>query len=435
MKYFGLFAFFLALGATIVGVGGAWAQERSETSQASQDEPSEADLLRAKYEARLDALELSNQSLDRVVQVGGWIGFTIAAVAVIGSFYFGKSISDIRDQAEKTAKNSIQDAIRGTNEKNGDLQNVLEDVKNTSQRLKDIESELSGYVTLRDVAQSASGFDPLVEYYEIYPEIDRRAEATTRMRTGDQSIDPKDTSYDRDFRQRIALVFDRLLTRLRENEKSGTQKLTSSDYFNLSANASKLGMDFVSLEFMEAAERIAKGSDPEVTSRLVRLRLSMTVITDEEAKELLRKALRDTSADVLHLVVSEAFNIGVSTSDPIGVAEVIMNELPEDLRASSICLLNASRLSLFGSTQEHWSRARELYVSGIDAFAKEAPTARWFKDSAAEIAKIVEADLSLMELGDPPILERIEKGLAPDVFIKKYGFAFFAFYNQHVNTA
>jgi hypothetical protein len=242
------------------------------------------------------------------------------------------------------------------------------------------------------------------------------------MRSGDTSVQISETTLDVEFRQRAAVVFERLLEAVRLGKQEGqTPKVGSVTLFNAAANASNADLDFVSLQLMQAAFEMTSGRAPEIASRYIRQQLTMSLISPDEAKERIASVLANTSGYDLHLVVSEAFNIGVHISDPAGMATLIIDGLPENLRGISYVLVNNARLNLLGSTPEHWVAAEQLYSNGIRAFAKESPTTRWYESSKNELAGILKQRPDFACCAQSALSDVLEKAPTLADFAIKYG--------------
>jgi len=188
-----------------------------------------------------------------------------------------------------------------------------------------------------------------------------------------------------------------------------------------------MDMDFVALELMRRANKFSNGDwldrllkdeewpeqlqGVEIAARYVRQLLSMDEITYEEAKKAITAVMRTANALNLHLVVSEAFNIGLKTASPSRMADLIRENLPEHLQNVSYVLLNSARLKYLSGLPEHVEEGEELFLSGLEAFAKETPAARWFEHSAQELASILQEDPDLARKHEDRIRRAIRKRL------------------------
>lgn len=358
--------------------------------------------LAAKYEGRLQAMENQQKHFDNFLTLiagfGGAVGVILLAGGVVLVFFTGKTFADVNKRAEKAAKDAIDESIRGANEEGKNLSDVIKQVEKAREKLGTIEKELVGYTALRDTAKAASEFDPLIEYYAIRNEIvNRRGKSEQMSQQEDRSetitVDLKDTIYDPEFRQRAAVVFERLLRALRADQEQEKVRLSADDLYNIAANASMVSMNFVSLELMELADQIS-GHAPKMASRLIDRQLQLGKITQKQAKQNIAKVLQHTPIFDTHLVVSEASNIGVHSSDMAGMADVIKQNLPEQQRTLSYVLLNSARLKLNGCTPKDWQDAENTFKTGIAAMQKESPSARWYQNSIDEIRKIVQEQRS-----------------------------------------
>lgn len=183
-------------------------------------------------------------------------------------------------------------------------------------------------------------------------------------------------------------MFERLLKVVRDDLKNGKPKVEIVTLFNAAANASKMDMDFVSLELMEAAVNQDKSKSPENIARLIRQRLTMSRISSEDALSEIQKVLAQTGGFNMDQVLAEAFNIGVRTAQPTRVARVIQDRLPSRLASSSYAKLIRARLMLMGSTTEDWTSGEMLLKEGLAAFQGEPNSVRWKGDSMKEILRI-----------------------------------------------
>lgn len=172
---------------------------------------------------------------------------------------------------------------------------------------------------------------------------------------------------------------------------------------------------------MEAADELSDGNAPEITSRLIRQRLGLAKINNEEAKDATAKVLSKTTGFDLHLVVSEAFNIGIHASDPVGMADLIQNHLPNELSSVSYVFLNNARLKMMGNSMSDWDKGKQLYFDGLAAFTNEAKTARWYKHSAEEIGKFIEDQPDIRHAGEKPLMQILGKSPTSQEFARKYG--------------
>lgn len=356
-----------------------------------------------KYQDRLDAIAIEKRSFEWSIQILTAFGGIIALAGAIGAYRFGKSFKELRDIVREDASATFRREFFGNKDQLEDVAKLKNEYESARITLESITQDLKGYSALAEAARRASRFDPLVEYFTLDREIDVRSEKTMAMRDGDTSISISETTHDVEFRQQAAVVFERLLEAVRLGKQEGqTPKVGSVTLFNAAANASKAGLDFVSLQLMQAAFEMTSGRAPEIASRYIRQQLSMSVISPVEAKERIASVLANTSGFDLHLVVSEAFNIGLRISDPTGMATLIIDSLPENLRGISYVLLNNARLYLLGSTPEHWVAAEQLFINGIRAFAEESPTTRWYESSQTEIKRILKERPDLAAALSPP---------------------------------
>lgn len=359
-------------------------------------------LIEARYKARLDAMEMDRATFDRAMVAAKWLGGVATIVMVGFGFFAGRSISDVHQTARETAVNTIQTAIREQNALGKNLAELFKLTSDAQKRLNGLEEELSGYSALRDVAATASGFDPLVGYYSIEREIEQRREKTIALANGSEAIPVSETTWDTDFRQRAAVVFDKLLADVTESEKAGKLKLSTIDLYNAAASASGASLDFVAIELMEIAARQDRNNSADLGARLVRQRLSMSRIDQDEAKQAISPILAASTWHNLHFVLSEAFNIGL-TVGPGDMAHIIEASLPQGMGDASISLLIRSRLLLLGGTTGDWEEALVLFKGALEAFQKESPTAQWHRNSRDEILRVLQVRPDLMSTHREPL--------------------------------
>lgn len=353
-------------------------------------------ILSAKYEAKVDNLATDRKSFEDLIRAATWVGGIASVLLVVFSFFIGKSITDIQSVAKTSANNAFQDAIRERTAEGVKIEGMVEKSFKILDSLKNMEKSLEGYVRLLGVAESASSFDPLIGYYSIDREIDERSLKTRYLFSGDSQIKMEETTRDQQFRQKAAVIFEKLLASVREDKKTGNIRFEVETLYNAAADASKIDMDFVSLELMEMAFAIDKKASPVIEARLIRQRLSMSRISPEEALSKIQTVLSKTKGHDVHHVVSEAFNIGIIISDPSGMAELIRNNLPNDLFNVSYVKLNQARLFLMGNSEEHWSRGKKIACKGVLLMEKEVSSAPWYENSEEEIMKINRSNPGLL---------------------------------------
>ena len=283
----------------------------------------------------------------------------------------------------------------------------------------------------RDLQAERKSFDPLVEYKALAREVRKRHEKSREAAVNPAAKIPlEETIDDPAFRRRAASVFEKILDDLDREESRRT--IDSVELYNMAATASQMDMDFVALELMRRANKFSNGDwldkllkegqwpeqlqGVEIAARYVRQLLSMDEITYEEAKKAITAVMRAANALDLHLVVSEAYNIGLKTASPSQVADLIRENLPEHLREVSYVLLNSARLKYLSGLPEHVKEGEKLFLSGLDAFAKETPAARWFEHSAKELATILREDPDLARKHE----DRIRHAIRPQRTVQDF---------------
>lgn len=337
---------------------------------------------------KLEAMEMSWNTLDKAVWVASLVGIVVIVIFGAVSLLGIKSVNDINERVRSAARVAVDESFREKSGIAGDLVSEAEKIKDISKQLVEIKAQLKSYADLADTADAALKFDPLIEYRILKPEIERRHEASRKLRRGDTSIKAEDTLADVDFSRRVAVVFSRILQAAKDDEAAKRQRLSTVDLFNLSASASEADLDFVSLELMEIAVRQDKSRQPEVEARLIRQRLAASRITREEAKAALEPVLRRVNGFDLHLVVSEAFNIALHSADPAGMSDLIQSSLDEKLRRISYVPLVRAELLFMSDVADDWKKADTLFAEGLEALERESVEARWFQSSARQVVKL-----------------------------------------------
>lgn len=376
----------------------------------------------AQWRARADQLETERKALDTLIFAAKLVGFVVVSIALGLTFFVGKSLSDLHSEARETALSAFDSALREKSKVSESLEKTAQNLQSSNRSLKEIEEELKGYASLRDVAEIAQGFDPLANYYNIRQEIQERVLKTKKMLQGDDSINQENTTYSLEFRQRAAVVFEGLLSAVRDDTASEKNRLSGNDLFNAAANAAEADLDFVALELMEIAAKIDNGIRPEIEARLIRQRLAGGRINPAEAREAIGTVLEKVTGFDLHLVVSEAFNIGLHTADPAGIAYLIDSRLRPELKAASYPKLNGARLLFMSIDKEDQKNGKEWYCDGLEALLREVPTLRWYSDSMDELAWIFETRPDLFDSCNHISLDDVfGKSHSIQSFAKKFG--------------
>jgi hypothetical protein len=265
---------------------------------------------------------------------------------------------------------------------------------------------LSGYVALAETAEVASRFDPLVEFYEMRAEVKKRRPLTIASRMGKQ-VDTSETTDDPIFRQRAAVVFERLLEAIKTDQTSKANRLGTVDLFNAAAVASEADMDFVSVQLMEAAASLDVDIPVEIEARLIRQQVSLSRITDQKAIERLKAVMQRTTGYDVHLVASEAYNICQKIARPSETAKLVMDHVSTELRNNSYVLLNGARMMGMGSQQEDWDIAKDWAIKGVSAFLGEPKSVRWYESSQEEIIRLRDERPDIKDLFGEELDERL----------------------------
>ena len=344
-------------------------------------------LLEARYSARLEALEIRKETIEQLVNWIKYGGSTVAVGLALLGWWFGSSYSEATNNAQKAASSAFEREFFRNTENAKDFSDLKQKYEAAIASLTKIVSDLKGYVALREIVGKVENFDPLELYSALDQEIDLRERKTRQYTTsGDTPI--TETTHDPAFRQKAAFIFQRLLNVVREDAKSGKPKIEVITLFNAAANAAKVDMDFVSLELMEAAVAQDKSKTPENEARLIRQRLTMSRISDEQSLAAMREVIRRTSGFNVHHVLSEAFNVGLRTANPAGMGRMIMDELPNDLKSTSYAQLIAARLLSMGNNAADWTPASTLKAKGVAALHSEPKTVRWHSSSLSEARRL-----------------------------------------------
>jgi hypothetical protein len=338
----------------------------------------------ALLEPRIAALEIDKSSLDRTLWFLQFLGGLGLLGGIAATFVVGKSLRDLRETVKIETQRAFEDTLRTETGLGGDLAKLLGDIKESTEQVEKIKGNLSGYVALAKTAEDASKFDPLVEYYELRADIKLRRPKTIALRYG-MPVSTVETTDDSAFRQRAAVVFERLLASVADDERAGTNRLGSEDLFNAAAAASEADMDFVSIQFMAAAAKLGGDIPVEVEARLIRQQVSLSRITNQDAMSRLAKVLQRTTGFDVHLVGSEAFNIGLKAADPVEYAMLVVDNVSPDLYKNAYVLLNGARLMSMGSTQQDWDTGRDWAITGVNAFLAEPKSVRWYESTQGEI--------------------------------------------------
>lgn len=362
-------------------------------------------IIDARYTARLNAMEMERTSFDNLILSAKWLG-GLASILLLGfAFIAGRSLREIRETSKNEAKSLFENEMRRAATETGSLRASFKEVSAVEEELKRLKEELSGYTDLTTVVRSATGFDPLVQYQSLNKEIDRRRKATIRLMQDDDSIEIKDTIAHVDFRQRAAVVFEALIATARDGHENGGLTIDANTLFNASQNASAADMDFVALEFLEIASAVSGKARPEIEASLIRKRITMSRYHsneksggDERAWSEIENVLSQVSGFDLHLVTSEAFNVGIQLADPVRMARTIQSSLPEQLREVSYSRMIQARLMLIGGESEvDWTAGRELFRDSLVALEKEFPSVRWYKHTAEDVPKVLSDDPNILD--------------------------------------
>lgn len=377
--------------------------------------------LEIKYGARLDAMAMDRTTFETAVTAAQWLGGIVTLLVLGFAVFAGKSLHDVQKAARETAINAVDTVIREQNAEHKNLLEVFKLADRSLTNLREMERQLAGYADLLTVAKTASGFDPLQGYHAIRHEFDGRRRNSIKLFQGDTSIDLADTTSDPAFRQRAAIVFDGMLKEVAATKGTGLSKLSTVDLFNAAADASQGDLDFVALQLMEAAVELDKSVAPDLRARLIRQRLSMSRITRSEAKDEMGKVLHTAEGFNLHLVVSEAFNVGMQTADPAGMATRIATDLPEHLRDVSYSRFARARLLLMSDNAADWERAIATSRQGLVALLSESRTARWYSHSLGDLAKLLHDRPDLLELENERLEALFGKTSNPEVMMQRFG--------------
>jgi hypothetical protein len=341
------------------------------------------------YRSKIEAIELHSKTINQILEwmkIGG--GALTIGIAILG-WWFGNSYSTATENAQKAASSAFEREFFKNTENAKDFTALKTKYDTAIQSLKKIETDLKGYSELRNIIGNVENFDPLELYASLDKEIDQRYERSKLYSDPEAQVKINETVFDPAFRQRASYVFDRLLKAVKEDTKNGRPKVEIITLFNAAANASKMDMDFVSLELMEAAARQDKSNSPENSARLIRQRLTMSRISSEEGIQAIQLAIMQTNGFNMDQVLAEAFNIGIKTAQPARVAKIINEKLQKNLQSTSYAKLISARLYLMGSTESDWKEGERLFHQGVELMQREPNTVRWKGDSLIEIKRLM----------------------------------------------
>lgn len=362
-------------------------------------------IMDAQYTARLNAMEMERASFDTLILSAKWLG-GLASILLLGfAFIAGRSLREIRETSKNEAKSLFENEMRLAATETGSLKASLKEVSVVEDELKRLKNELSGYTDLTTVVRSATGFDPLVQYQSLNKEIIRRRAATISLASGDDSIDIGDTIAHVDFRQRAAVVFEALISTARDGFENGGLTIDANTLFNASQNASSADMEFVALEFLEIASAISGKARPVYEASLIRKKITMSRYHaekgsggDEQAWSEIETVLSQISGHELHLVVSEAFNIGLVLADPVRMSKTIQACCPEQLGNVSYSQMIRARLMLIGGeTEDDWRAGRELFRASLLSLKQESPSVRWYEHTAEDVPIVLSDDPKILD--------------------------------------
>lgn len=398
----------LLLGSVTISGEAAWAAENEVATKVDTRESLEKyvdkkfaereELIKAKYESKIESLDTNSKNIETMIEYAKLFAVIISVFALLLGAFFGKNMKDVQSTARNAAQDAFRSAIRDKTKDGKDLEELIKSAKQISEELVRIREGMTGYDALIKVANSASGFDPMTEYYSIDQEIEAREDETKKLLRGDNSVDIKSTTRDTAFRQKAAVVFEQLLKAVADDMKSGKYRFRSDTLYNAAANASKINLDFVSLELMEAAVKSDKKKAPEIETRLIRQRISMQKITPDEGLAALKSVIGRTNGFDLHLVCAEAFNSALHLAIPVEMAHLVRNSLKPELKDVSYALLNGARLLFMGDRKADWDLALEWYRKGLMSLASESPTARWYEHSWSEVGSLLLERPDLIDL-------------------------------------
>ena len=341
------------------------------------------------YAEKLEALTLNWKTLENAIWISGWVGIVVIGLAAIFAVMGYKSLKEVSTDAKNAATAEVDKSFR---DKSGIVGDLIEEAKKANvvvSQLEEIKSQLSKYVLLNETIHSATSFDPMIDYRPLRYEIEHRRAKLIEMITINPNTSPEETTLNPEFAARAAAIFERLLKAAKEDASKGTQRLSTVDLFNIAASASEADLDFASIEFMEIAAKQDKSLAPEIEARLIRQRLAASRIDRAEAKIAIGKVLTRVNGFDLNLVVSETFNIGLHSANPVSIATTIDKNLPEQLNTISYPLFVRAQLLFMGDKIDDWKQADALALAGIAALRSEAVEARWYDSSLKELRKLI----------------------------------------------
>lgn len=338
-------------------------------------------------ESQQRAVNSDRKSLDDLIKSAKWFG-VIASVMVVGmGFFIGQSMNDVHNTAKQAAIKAFEDAVKSKTHEGANVSKIIEQAQNASLKINEIKESINKLESKLGLLNSNPIADPLINYYAIDKDIEIRLQKNKSLNEISNYDEIKDTVYDQEFRIKAAYIFNNLLTAAREGQKNNTPKIDATILYNAAANASLIDMDYISLELIEIAHNISKS--PEIESRLIRMQLLFSRISPEEAIESLKAVLRRTPGFDIHHVLSEAFNIGLRTSNPVLVVAAIEESLDKSQLNISYVHLTIARLLLMGNTKADWDKAPEAFRKGLLALSNEPPSARWVDRSRDIVKKVL----------------------------------------------
>lgn len=341
------------------------------------------------YRSKIEALELNIKTINQILDWIKTAGSALAIGLAMLGWWFGNSYSSATENAQKAASSAFERQFFKNTENAKDFSELKTKYDSAISSLQKIEKDLKGYAELRNVIGNVENFDPLELYASLDKEIDYRYEKSSSYGDPNNKTNINETVFDPPFRQKSAFVFDRLLKAVKDDAKNGKPKVEVVTLFNAAANASKMDMDFVSLELMEAANSLDKSKSPENSARLIRQRLTMSRITSEEAIQAIQEIITNTRGFQFTHVLSEAFNIGIKTAQPVRIARIMTEKTHPALWSTSFSKLIAARLYLMGETSKDWDEGEKLFNEGIDLIKNEPSSVPWRKESMREARQIM----------------------------------------------
>lgn len=376
-----------------------------------------------KYASRLDAMKMERASFDNLVNAAWWLGGLLGIGALMAGVFFGNSVREIRKDISEQTNAKLSSLIESETEAGVSLARLTARASELYSSLEEMRKGLSGFEELRAVAKSASGFDPLMAYLSVDKEIDDRRLMLEAMMSGEKGVKVEDTTRDLAFRQRVSVIFEKLLEAVEQDKKTGYRRVSSTTCFNASAAASKMEFDFVSLALIKHGSEISAVYEPETQARFLRQKVEMGEVSRDGAIGALQEILIKTgeASHRIDLVVEEAGNIGRNLGCPVEIANLMQKALSGAALGTSYVSFHCSSLYRSGICSQDWELAETLFWRGLEALQNEPFTAVWYVKSWRQVAPRLELQPELLDAHEGKIRRMLGVSLTHRHFARKFG--------------